>query len=188
MAAAEPIADRAPSGAPLNQSETTTRFTVVCSGASMPGCGRVISVREEPWSGSAELTSHGVCDECFEREERHHSTGLVRCAECPDFVEGADPRDAEPLCKRCREAGLEEIAELRAAERAQPVQSETEHLRTFGYGPGEIPSSKITQTLSGRARLANGAPPPTGGVGVFLLGCSALTVLGLIVLAAVFVQ
>ena len=46
----------------------TTLFVSVCSGSSQPGCGEVYRTRVEKWSGAAQLVTHGVCPECYERE------------------------------------------------------------------------------------------------------------------------
>lgn len=57
--------------------ERRTVFVSKCSGASQPGCGQVFGRRLEEWSGAAEVVTHGVCPECFEREADAFYTAAV---------------------------------------------------------------------------------------------------------------
>lgn len=47
----------------------TTIAIRVCSGAFLPGCLREYAREQWGWSGAAVVTSHGLCPECFRREQ-----------------------------------------------------------------------------------------------------------------------
>lgn len=47
----------------------TTLAIRVCSGAFLPGCGKEYERLSWPWSGALVVHTHGLCTDCFQREQ-----------------------------------------------------------------------------------------------------------------------
>lgn len=106
----------------------------------------------------------------------------ARCSDCRESIhEPVDERDEEPLCKRCRDLELDEIAEVRREERKQPVAIESHGPSNFGRGPGEIPGSAIVSSIAVREAIEEYEGRRDRAVGVVVFASAGLT-LGLWVL------
>jgi hypothetical protein len=78
-----------------------------------------------------------------------------RCVDCGNAI-SLTPTDGEPLCLRCAAIELAHVeafafdgqAEAAAQSKSVPVEEFRRAVRPFGLGFGELPSSRITQSLA----------------------------------------
>lgn len=54
-----------------------TLLVRICTGATVPGCGREYGRAWIAWTGSPVADTHGICPHCLEREEIARLRGLI---------------------------------------------------------------------------------------------------------------